>query len=390
MTVVPSRELSVVGRELLTAELCDDLLTLYGADTGDGSERFWFCVRPHAQVQLLREVLHPILSRHRSLLAGGPVLTTPGDAVRYARILPQEVASFLANARLLVGEDLLEQTLAVVEPDHLHSLAWLAAETLIGSAVVASPDGDWRQSTGSVLRLSERLLRAAGRAGIVTQSPEEALEGLHAHLSAESERYPAYLWQGKPPAALPPRHLPGLLALVTWGERLVVVLPAVNPETLASIGWLRVADLVRGELETVLIATPWQLRLVASVAEAVSLTFRSFELAWGADILADCRPSDEDVRLSSAALPVRTLVQRLPAEYLMAEESELGSLIHAVQNVLQNIQIRSELWARIRGVQPKRPPEPLPGRESPSHQRVEALFRQLRWWTDRWSGSATS
>jgi hypothetical protein len=168
-----------------------------------------------------------------------------------------------------------------------------------------------------------------------------------------------------------------------------VVLPELDQATLATIDWHRVAELVAGEFETLLVATPWQIRLVASVAEAVSFTFRSFELIWGADILAGCRPSDDNVRLSAAMLPARTLVERLPAEYLTADESDLGALIHAVQNVLQNIQMRSELWARIREVAPRRPPEPLPGRETPPHQRVAALFRHLRWWTDRWAGPPT-
>ena len=160
---------------------------------------------------------------------------------------------------------------------------------------------------------------------------------------------------------------------------MIVVLPQVNAATTTAIDWRRVADLVTGEFETILVATPWQLRLVATVAEAVSLTFRSFEPVWGADLLGDCRPSDDDVRLSAAVLPVRTLVERLPAEYLTVDESHLGELIHGVQNVLQNIHMRNELWARIRGVAPRRPPDPLPGRETPAHQRIEALFRHLRW-----------
>jgi hypothetical protein len=387
MTAAQPEELGVVARELLTAALGDDLLALYCFNAGERAERLWLSVRPDTPPQRVREVIYPFWKRHRSLFSGGPFLAAAGDDRRYARVLPQEVAAFRHGARLLQGKDLLIQALEVMGADPLHSLAWIADEALIGSAVLASPDEDWRQATGSTLRLSERLSRAAGRAGTVTSGlPGEVLAGLHGYLAAQSERYPAYQWEGEGPAERPPPHLPGLLALLGWGERLIVVLPRVDQAALMRIDWGRVADLVTGEFETILVATPWQMRLVASVAEAVSFTFRSFELIWGAHILAGCQPSDGDVRLSAAMLPVRTLVERLPAEYLTADEPDLGSLIHAVQNVLQNIQMRNELWARIRGVAPPRPPEPLPGRETPPHQRVAALFRHLRWWTDRWAG----
>jgi hypothetical protein len=389
MTAAQPGELMVVARKLLTTALGDDLVALYASNSGRRTDRLWLSVRPETSPQRVRQAVYPFWKRYRSLLAGGPLLAAPADDRRYARILPQEVAAFRVGARLLHGEDLLVQALQAAGADPLRSLAWIAQETLIGSAVVASPDEDWRQATGSTLRLSERLSRAAGRAGIAGRpSPYEVLARLHAFLAAASERQPGYRWEGQAPGGRPPAHLPGLLALLGWGERLIVVLPRVDQATLAAIDWHRVAELVMGEFETLLVATPWQMRVVASVAEAVSFTFRSFERVWGADILAGCRTSDEDVRLSAAVLPVRTLVERLPADYLTVEESELGGLIHAVQNVLQNIQMRNELWARIRGVAPRRPPEPLPGRETPPHQRIDALFRHLRWWTDRWAGPA--
>jgi hypothetical protein len=388
MTAAQPGQLRFAAQQLVAA-LGDDLLALYSSAVGDRPERLWLCVRPETPPSRVHAAIYPLWNSASSRPAPGPLLATPGDCARYARILPQEVAAFRAGARLWRGDDLLAEALAVAGADPLHSLTWVAEEALIGSAVVASPDIDWRQTTGSTLRLSERLARAAGRAGIDSPgSPQEALARLHAYLAAESSRHRAYLWDGQTPAERPPRHLPGLLALVGWGERLIVVLPAVDQDLLATIDWQRVAGLVTGEFETLLVATPWQLRLVATVAEAIGFTLHSFEPVWGADILAGCRPSEADVRKSAGVLPVRTLVERLPADYLPAGEPELGGLIHGVQNVLQNIQMRSELWARIRQVEPRRPPEPLPGREAPPHQRVAALWRHLRWWTDRWAGQA--
>ena len=389
MTTAQPGQLGVVAQERLPVALGDDLLALYRSAAGDRHERLWLCVRPETPPSQVHAAVYPLWRNAPSAPTPGPFLATPADCARYARILPQEVAAFHAGAELLYGDDLLAEALAAADVDPLRALAWIAHEALIGSAVVASPDVDWRQTTGSTLRLSERLVRAAGRAGIASPGSQPAvLAGLHAFLAAESRHHPAYLWDGQAPAGRPPRNLPGLLALVGWGERLIVVLPQVDQDLLASIDWPRVADLVTGEFETLLVATSWQLRLVATVAEAIGSILRSFELVWGADILAGCRPSAADGRISAAMLPIRTLIERLPVDYLPADESELGGLIHAVQNVLQNIQMRNELWARIRQVEPRRPPEPLPGREAPPHRRVAALFRHLRWWSDRWAGSA--
>jgi len=389
MTAGQPGKLGIAALERLPAVLGDDLLALYRFAPSGCPERLWLCVRPETPLLQVRAAVHPLWQSASPAPAPGPFLATPADCARYVRILPQEVAAFHAGAQLLCGADLLQEALAAAGADPLHALAWIAQEALIGSAVVASPDLDWRQTTGSTLRLSERLARAAGRAGIASPgSPPAALAGLHAFLAAESSRHPAYLWDGQAPAGRPPRDLPGLLALVGWGGRLIVVLPQVDQDLLAAIDWPRVAELVTGEFETLLVATPWQLRLVATVAEAISSVLQSFEPVWGADLLADCRPSQADARISAAVLPVRTLVERLPADYLPVADSELGDLIHAVQNVLQNIQICSELWARTRQVEPRRPPEPLPGREATPHQRIAALFHHLRWWTDRWAGAA--
>jgi hypothetical protein len=140
MTSTQPGELRVVARQLLTTTLGDDLLALYASGAEDGAGRLWLAIRPDTPPQRVREIFYPFWRRHRSLLTIGPLLGTPDDVRRYAKVLPQEVAAFRVDAELLDGDDLLVQALRVARADPLHSLAWVADETLVGSAIVASPD----------------------------------------------------------------------------------------------------------------------------------------------------------------------------------------------------------------------------------------------------------
>ena len=128
------------------------------------------------------------------------------------------------------------------------------------------------------------------------------------------------------------------------------------------------------------------MRLVASVGMAADHYMGSFENVWGSDVLAGCHADERHVMKSMARQPVRVLVERLPAAYCTVEEPELDKLIHDVQNVLLNIQLRSEVIARRRGEAAPRPPDPLPGRETPAHQRLAANFCHFRWWAEHLTG----
>ncbi len=61
---------------------------------------------------------------------------------------------------------------------------------------------------------------------------------------------------------------------------------------------------------------------------------------------------------------------------------QMGKLIHDFQNKLLNIQLEHELLVRFGIVQRFTPPEPLPEREAPNHQRIELIFKHFHWWTN--------
>ena len=156
----------------------------------------------------------------------------------------------------------------------------------------------------------------------------------------------------------------------------------MSSPNLTSVDWTAVAELISNGFTGIMLATPWQLRLVACVEMAQDMCLRSFEQVWVSDVLADCQPVGTHVKRNAAALPLRALVEQLPGRYMTVPEDELGSFIHDVQNILLNIQLRSELMARFRGAPSPQPPGPLPGRGSPPHERVAAIFRQFHWWAE--------
>jgi hypothetical protein len=47
-----------------------------------------------------------------------------------------------------------------------------------------------------------------------------------------------------------------------------------------------------------------------------------------------------------------------------------------------NIQLEHELLGRLQGLERFVPPAPVPGRDTPPRQRLDAIFQHLDWWTE--------
>lgn len=360
----------------LPSALGDDFLALclYEGVT----RRLWIFVRPEAGLEKVREAFLPLWKRHAGPLERGPAVVSPTDFAHYSLLFPGPARDLRERAQLLAGEAVWARWPEPAPPDPLVRLADVAAETMRCSALLAL--------NGPQVEVERESLRAVSRqAGLDVAPgapPLDVLEALYAYLAAQREAYPAYDWDGPPPAEAAPAHLPGLLALIGLKYQLIGIMPHVDRLILTGIDWPTVKDLVTNEFTSVGLATPWHLRLVATVALAQDLFLRTFESLWGSDLLVDCKPNPEHVMRSAAVLPVRVLVDQLSPDYMTADEGELGDLIHDVQNALLNIQLRNELTARLQGAPANTPPEPLPGRESPPHQRIAANFRHLRWWSE--------
>jgi hypothetical protein len=385
-------------RTALAAALGDDLLALYL----DGSllhpdipslasdSKLWLFVRPNTQMQRVREAFFPTRNRHAELFREGPAVATVADFALYDLLFPDRSTRLRREAQLLAGTDLLHQLPEPVPPEPMVRLAHVAGETIRGSALLSRPPAATRDRSQLVRRLHWMATQQASltQSGTKDQiSPIDCLADLHAYLAAQSSHYPTYHWDGPLPTKAPPSHLPGAVALVGLERELIIVMPEVDRPLLDRIDWHAVVELVSDDFTGIMLATPWQLRLAASIDMAMELTLRSFELVWGSDVLAGCQPSEQHVLAKAAELPVSILVEQLPADYVMSEETELGKLIHDAQNTLLKIQLRSEVMARRKKILPSHPPGRLPGRETPLHERVAANLGHFRWWAEHLTAS---
>ena len=380
-------------RTALPAALGDDLLALYL----DGSlphtdippwasdSKLWLFVQPKTQMQRVREAFFPTRNRHAELFRQGPAVATVADFALYELLFPDHSARLRREAQLLAGTDLLHQLPEPVPPEPIVRLAHIAGETIRCSTLLSESPAATRDRA----ELAQRLRWVATQQASLTQSgsqdqtsPLDCLADLHAYLAVQRSHYPTYHWDGTLPTNAPPSHLPGAVALVGLERQLIIVMSEVDRPLLDRIDWNAVLDLVSDDFTGIMLATPWQLRLAASIDMAMALYLRSFELVWGSDVLAGCQPSDQHVLANAAELPVSILVEQLPADYVMSPETELGKLIHDAQNTLLKIQLRSEVMARRKKILPSRPPGRLPGRETPLHERVAANFGHFRWWAE--------
>ena len=364
----------------LPAVMGDDLLALLHLDEGLTrlDDELWLLIRPETSMESVRQACLPPWVRYAETLKQGPVVARPADLNHFTQLFPDRARYLQDRAELLEGTEQWRQWSEPGSPDPLAVLGHLAHDTMRCSAFLGSAEPD--------PMLEEQLIQVAIRQAGLDLGPDtpafEVLAALHAHLEAQHDDHSAFRWDGPPPPEAPPTHLPGLVALVGLKYELIIVMPRVDRALLSGTDWAKVRDLVSNEFNGIMLATPWQLRLVACVDMAQDLYLRSFDHVWGSDVLVGCQPAEYRLMRTAAALPVRILMERLPADYVTTREEELGDLIHDVQNILLNVQLRSELMARMRGIPSRHPPDPLPGREAPPHQRVAANFDHFRWWAD--------
>lgn len=368
----------------LEAALGDDFLALYYHpelpcfDNPYGLT-VWILVKPGTEMLRIRETTLPFWQKH-SCLGKGPAVATPGDISRCLLLFPALLQNLLNCDRQPAGQDILCTLAKEHRADPLMQLSRTAAEALFCSAILA-PDA---LSKDALADLATRLscLAKSQAGGELQGDPTEQFLDVHRYLEQSQERAPEFRWEGEAPDVDSPPHLPNALALIGLKNQLIVVLPQANRSSVDSVDWNQISQLVSDEFDIVLLATPWQLRISAMLCLAADQAIQSFELVWGADLLSDCIPGSASIWTSVAFKPLRVLVEELPSLYCTIGEEELGTLIHDTQNILHNIQLQNEILARRVGLTPRTPPDPLPGKEIPNHQRVAAIISHFRWWLD--------
>jgi hypothetical protein len=152
----------------------------------------------------------------------------------------------------------------------------------------------------------------------------------------------------------------------------------VDEETLSGVDWDEVGAAAEDAYAQFGLATPWQLRLVASQPWVDSLFFKGFEHMWGADVLGELEPDELTLLRQLARVGSEQRVEKVPLDYLTIEDSAVSKLIHDTQNVLLNAGLRAELFTRFTGRDFDLPDWTPPGREVPQPERVAATWERWR------------
>lgn len=239
------------------------------------------------------------------------------------------------------------------------------------------------------LLLAPSLLSAAELVGLRRQLGLETADAALAHLvtltdqlNQQLAQLPADLWLSANPASPANAPLPGLHALYkTEQGRVVLVFDALDGALLQETDWQALVAGLGSDCTGLQVATVRQLQLVLAQEMPLDVVFRRYGLDWGEDVVTAVKPRPAQILRQATRLPFHILIERLPQACLAAatDETKLHRIIHDYQNKLLNVQLEHEILTRL-GHVPRFVPAPLPERDAPVTERVDAIFNQLHSW----------
>jgi predicted nucleotidyltransferase len=372
-------------RDTLATELGEHLLALYlfGSASrgqyvpGRSDIDLLLVVDPAMPLVAARNAFRPLWKRHADVLGHGPLVATPDDLALHLRLFPSLHRALIADARRFHGEAMLKHLPPPPPPDPVEDAAYIAARAITDATALTPRTLPPERARRLTLLLNRRARRFTGINPPQILTPLEAMVAIHAKLRALAKDMPQFDWRGPPPSGDAPDLLPGCLAFYQREKHLITVLERVDEETLSEVDWEEVGAAAEDAYAQFGLATPWQLRLVASRLWVDSLFFEGFEHVWGADVLGDLEADEPTLLRQLARVGSEQRVEKIPLTYLTVEEDAISTLIHDTQNVLLNASLRTELFARLTGRDLDLPDWTPPGREVSQPERVNAAW-------DRW------
>ena len=372
--------------DALVAELGEHLQALYlfgsaarGAYVPGRSDiDLLLVVDPAMPLVAARKAFRPLWERHADVLGHGPLVATPDDLVLHLLLFPSLHRNLLAGARRFHGAATLQHLPPPSAPDPVEEAAYLAARA-ITYATALTPTKLPAEQLRRLTRLLDRLARrTTGVNPPEMLTPRQAMVAIHARLRELAAALPQFNWQGQAPSGEAPDLLPGCLAFYQREKHLITVLERVDEETLSGVDWEEVGAAAEEAYAQFGLATPWQLRLAASLPWVDSLFFKGFEHIWGADVLGDLEADEPALLRQLARVGSEQRVEKVPLDYLTIEDDAISKLIHDTQNVLLNAGLRADLFARLTGREFDLPDWDPPGREVPQPERVAAAWERWR------------
>ncbi|MFN2224614.1 MAG: hypothetical protein ACK2UH_18815 [Candidatus Promineifilaceae bacterium] len=379
----------------MQSELGDDLLAvyLYGSlsdgtyQAGQSNVNLLAVIERRSIIHAVRRALkNKAWPTYAHILKQTPLLATPAALVRHLALNPLLRTHFIRSGQLLHG-DALDLTDGPSPGVH-EKLANAAAEATYATAALAPsllPAKEAQETLASLRSLARRLF---GWPVDADESPAVLAGRVLGHLRRRivAEALDDWVDQATPNA---PPLIGDLRAIYEADNHLILVMPDLEPVALARLiadtDWSQVADRVTDQYRGLRVTTPSLLRLLVKYEDSASYLVQSYHHAWGADPIGDVTISLPDALRGLARLPSALEVSDLPHAYITAEDADLSMLIHDFQNKLLNIQLRSELLCRTLDIPASTPGTPLPDRDAPADERIDAIFGHLDWWAGHYA-----
>ncbi len=373
-------------RDALVNELGERLIAfyLYGSASrgeyvpGRSDVNLLLVINPSVRLATVRKAFRPVWDEYAHVLRTGPLVATPDDLALYLELAPELHHVLLAEARRFYGQPVLEDLPEPPERDPLEPITRMAAKAMVGAAALTPSIYTPERAQRLAFSLERMAHHFEGGGTPESSSPVDVLDAIHARLRELAQEMPEFAWPGEPPAETGPFLLPGCLAFYRRDNSLIAVFPRVDKQKLAVVDWEEVGRAVEDEGAEFALATPWQLRLVASRLWVDSLYFQGFECLWGTPVLDDLKPDEVPLVRRLARVASEQLVKIVPRAYLTIEDAGVSKLIHDTQNVLLNAGLRAELLARFTGRDMHLPHWIPPGQDVPQVERVAAAWQRWR------------
>ena len=330
----------------------------------------------------LREVLRPVWSLHRAVLRQVPVISTRATLQRHMRLDPVLAQHLTEKGRLLIGKELITETLSPYPVEVLANTAHQAMRSSSALAPDLLSEHDAAEALADLRSLARRMF---DRTIEEDESPAGLLATIQYQLSLALQQYPEQAWSDGLASGAPPL-LEDLQAIYETERQLTLVLPDLAPDAIVdrinTINWRDVAKRVADEYWGLRLTTVAQLRTVLQYETPADYHLRNYAHAWGLDALSGLFVPWWRILRDLARMPSEIQIAALPHAYIASEDNDLSIVIHDFQNKLLNIQLRNELLGRQNNRPSVTPSIRLPDRTASLQLRIDAIFEHLDWWAD--------
>ena len=380
--------------QTLTADLGSQLeaVFLFGSQaaqqyqTAVSDTNLLLIISPYANMHAVRDSFQPLWQQHKASLKRAPLVATRLALQRHLRLNSHLALHLMQYGQQLHGEPLSPDFFRTrVNP--YETYAHLAHELLDASAALGQ---------NSDLQAEMRLNRLARQVHSQPMAQDETtvhqFNLVQQGLTGVLKQLPAAkVWYKAAQTGPTSPNIPGLQAIYAENNKNIFVFNQLTPKQINQIKWPVLAKQL-SQTSTLQrnaslhITTVAQFCLIGLYDKALDLRFNKYQHKWGIPFLSTLTPSRHQILRQAARLPSQILVDDLPQSYLTAANTQaetLHKLIHDFQNRMLNIQLENELLFRLGLITEKfTPPEPLPERDTPPKQRLNAIFQHLEWWAD--------